>query len=40
VFGDDGAVVDERVRFQLETVARNVLQFADYKIAATQHAGS
>lgn len=35
VFGDDGHVVDERSRFQLETVAREVMQFATWKLAAT-----
>ena len=34
VFGEDGDVVDERSRFQLETVAKEVLQFADFKLAA------
>lgn len=36
VFGDDGEVVDERARFQLETVAGQVLQFANFKLAAAQ----
>ncbi len=36
VFGDDDEVVDERARFQLETVAREVLQFANFKLAARQ----
>ena len=35
VFDDDGDVVDERSRFQLETVAREVLQFANFKLAAS-----
>lgn len=30
VFDDEGDVVDERSRFQLETVGREVLQFANY----------
>jgi FMN reductase len=33
VFGPDGDVVDERSRFQLETVAREVMQFAQLKAA-------
>jgi FMN reductase len=33
VFDDDGDVIDERSRFQLETVAREVLQFAELKQA-------
>jgi FMN reductase len=33
VFGDDGDVVDERARFQLETVAREVMQFASLRQA-------
>ena len=40
VFGEDGDVVDERARFQLETVAREVLQFANNKLAAAQLAGA
>lgn len=36
VFGDDGEIVDERVKFQLETVGRQVLQFANFKLAASQ----
>ena len=36
VFGEDGDVVDERSRFQLETVAREVLQFANFKLSAAQ----
>ena len=38
VFGEDGDVVDERSRFQLTTVAREVLQFANFKINAEQPA--
>lgn len=34
VFDDEGDVVDERSRFQLETVAREVMQFATLKKAA------
>ena len=34
IFDDEGTVVDERSRFQLETVAREVLQFATWKLAA------
>ena len=33
VFGDDGDVIDERARFQLETVAREVMQFASLRQA-------
>ena len=36
VFGEDGDVVDERARFQLETVAREVVQFANFKLAAAE----
>ena len=36
VFDDSGDVVDERSRFQLETVAREVLQFANFKLAASE----
>ena len=36
VFDDDGDVVDERARFQLETVAREVVQFANFKLAAAE----
>jgi len=31
VFGDDDGVVDERVRFQLETLAKEVLQFVRWR---------
>lgn len=34
VFGEDSDIVDERARFQLETVAREVVQFANFKLAA------
>lgn len=37
VFGPDGDVVDERVRFQLEMVAGEVMQFARWKLAALEH---
>jgi FMN reductase len=37
-FGTDGEVVDERVRFQLTTVAQEVMQFARWKLAALEHA--
>ena len=40
VFDEAGDVVDERARFQLETVAREVLQFANNKLAAAQVAGA
>ena len=36
VFSDDGDVIDPRARFQLETVAREVLQFAEFKLSAAQ----
>jgi FMN reductase len=36
VFDDSGDVVDERSRFQLETVAREVVQFANFKLAAAE----
>ena len=36
VFDESGDVVDERSRFQLETVAREVLQFANFKLAAEE----
>lgn len=32
IFDDTGDVVDDRCRFQLETVARQVLQFATWKL--------
>lgn len=38
VFGEDGDVVDERARFQLETVAREVMQFAELRAAQLSHA--
>lgn len=40
VFDDSGDVVDERSRFQLETVAKEVLQFANFKLAASELARS
>lgn len=36
VFDENDVVVDERARFQLETVAREVLQFANFKLAASE----
>ncbi len=35
IFDDTGDVVDARARFQLETVTREVLQFATWKLDAT-----
>lgn len=35
IFDDAGEVIDERARFQLETVAREVMQFATWKLTAT-----
>ena len=40
LFDDDGDVVDERSRFQLETVGREVLQFASSKLAAAESSSS
>lgn len=40
VFGETDEVVDERAQFQLTTVAREVLQFANNKLAAAQLASS
>jgi FMN reductase len=37
VFGPDGDIVDERTRFQLTTVAQEVMQFARWKLAALEH---
>jgi FMN reductase len=36
VFGPDGDVVDERARFQLTTVAQEVMQFASFKLAGRE----
>lgn len=36
VFGEDGDVIDDRARWQLDTVAREVVQFANMKAAYLQ----
>jgi FMN reductase len=38
VFGPNGDVVDERVAFQLSTVAHEVMQFATWRLASLAHA--
>ena len=38
VFGDNGDVTDQRARFQLETVACEVVEFAELKLTAANHA--
>ena len=40
VFGQDGTVVDEQVRFQLTTVGRDVMAFIGWRLGATESPGA